>query len=401
MVLSPDNIQKTIGPTEQELRSGYETYVAGLTSGEERRASHILVSAGKDMPSAERDKARVKAQDLLTTVRRMPGSFSDVARKNSTDTGSAPQGGDLDFFKRTAMVKPFADAAFVMKKGDISDVVETEFGFHIIQLTDIKAPKQRLFEEMRPTLEAAVRQQKAGAKFAEVAESFSNDVYEQSDSLKPIAERLKLPLQTAVINRTAAPGASGVLANDKFLTAIFAQDAFEKKRNTRAIDVGANQLVSGRVVEYSAARASTLDEVRPAVIKKLVIEQSAQLAKKEGAAKLAEWAADSAGGNLPAAIVVSRRAPRDQPAQILDAAIRAKPTDKPVFVGVDLPGAGYAVVKVNKALPPEAVAADMQRQQREQYNVSWGTAEDDAYYQVLRERFKAQIKVQRPDAGKL
>ena len=244
-VLDIDTISKSLTISEQDLKSYYDQNVARLSGKEERRASHILITAAKDAPAAERDKAKARAQELLADVRKAPAEFADLAKKNSQDPGSAPSGGDLDFFARGAMVKPFEDAAFAMKKGDISDVVESDFGYHIIQLTDVKEPKQRSFEELRAGIDADLRAQQAQRKFAESAEAFTNGVYEQSDSLKPVAERLKLGIKTAdKLTRTPAQGASGPLANAKFLAALFSDDAVQKKRNTEAIEVGPNQLLS-------------------------------------------------------------------------------------------------------------------------------------------------------------
>src|SRR3989344_4472669 len=171
-----------------------------MAGKEERRASHILINASKDASSADREKAKARATELLAQVRKAPATFADVA-----------------------------------KKGEISDLVETDFGYHVIQLTDIKAPRQPSFEELRPTMEAELKQQQAQRKFAEVAESFTNSVYEQADSLKPVADKLKLKVQTASsLTRTPAPGAVGPLANPKFLEALFSSDSVQNKRNTEA-----------------------------------------------------------------------------------------------------------------------------------------------------------------------
>ena len=192
---------------------------------------------------------------MLDAVKKAPATFAEVAKANSQDPGSAVKGGDLDFFARGAMVKPFEDAAYAMKKGDISALVESDFGFHIIQLTDIKAAKQKSFEEAKPELLEDAKKQQAQKKFAEAAETFTNAVYEQSDSLKPIADKLKLEVKTASnVTRTAAAGATGALANPKFLNAIFSADAIEKKRNTEAFELANKQLVSGRIAQYTAAR---------------------------------------------------------------------------------------------------------------------------------------------------
>ena len=208
------------------------------------------------------------------------------------------------------MVKPFEDAAFSMKKGDISDVVESDFGYHIIRLTDIKAPKQRSFEEMRAGIEADLKTQQAQRKFAESAEAFTNAVYEQADSLKPAADRLKLDIKTASnVARKSPAEKSGPLSSPKLLNALFAADAVQKKRNTEAVETGSNQLVSARITTYSPARTLPLADVRALVREKFVAVRSAELARKDGAARLAAWKvkpADATG----ALVVVSRDQPQ-------------------------------------------------------------------------------------------
>jgi peptidyl-prolyl cis-trans isomerase D len=128
LVLDLDSIKKDITVSEDELRKYYTENEKRYSTPEERRASHILIKAEKSAPAAEREKARAKAEQLLAEVKKAPGSFADVARKNSDDPGSAQRGGDLDFFGRGAMVKPFEDAAFGLKRGEISGVVESDFG---------------------------------------------------------------------------------------------------------------------------------------------------------------------------------------------------------------------------------------------------------------------------------
>ncbi len=295
------------------------------------------------------------------------------------------------------MVKPFEEAVFGMKKGDISDLVESDFGFHIIKLTDIKAPKQPSFEELRAGLESELRVQQAQRKFAEVAESFTNGVYEQSDSLKPIAERLKLEVKTAAnVQRAPAAGATGVLANPKLLAAIFNPDSVDKKRNTEAIETGSSQLTSARVVSYSPARTLPLAEVRAQVRERLVASRSQELAKKEGTDKLAAWQAAPASASFPAAVTVSREPGQPVQGAVLDAALRADPAKLPALVGVDLGAQGYAVVKVSKVLPRNPVNDAVAKQERNQYAQWMANAESQAYYLTLKDRFKVQIKVPTP-----
>ncbi len=399
LVLDLDAVKKSISLNEQDLKSYYEQNVARLSGIEERRASHILIAAAKGGSDAERQKAKARAEELLAQVRKAPESFAEVARKNSQDTGSAPQGGDLDFFARGAMVKPFEDAAFALKKGEISSIVESDFGYHIIKLTDIKAPKQKSFAELRASLEADLKNQQARTRYAEAAEAFANGVYEQSDSLKPVADKLKLEVQSASkVLRQPTPGAKGVLANAKFLEAVFSTETVSNKRNSEAVEIGPSQLAAARITQYTPARTLPLAEVRAAVREHVVNARAADLARQEGEKQLAAWKTSPAEAKLQSAQVVSRDQSQNLPATLLDAVLRVDTARLPVFVGVDLGARGYAIAKVSKRIERSGAAPQVQQQDRAQYTQWWTQAENQAYYQLLQERFKTQIKVARPAA---
>lgn len=398
IVLDMDTVKAGITLNEEDLRTYYKENLGRLAGQEERRASHILINAVKSAPAADRQKARAKAQELLAQVRNAPGSFAELARKESQDPGSASAGGDLGFFGPGAMVKPFEESVFSLKKGDISDVVETDFGFHIIMLTDIKTPPQPSFEELRPSLETELRQQQAQRKFAEVAESFANAVYEQADSLQPVAEKLKLKIQTAAgVTRTPAPGAVGALGNPRFLETLFQPDTLQNKRNTEAVEVGASTLAAGRITTYQPAMTLPMDKALDQVRALYLAEKSAELARQEGQSKLSDWktAPDKATG-LSSAVVVSRDQLQNQPREIITAALHTPLDNLPAWVGVDLGKQGYAVVKINRIVPREAKDDARARMEQEQYLQSWASAEALAYYELLKQRFKAQITVSRP-----
>lgn len=401
--LDLDSVTKSVVINDGDLKTYYEQNLQRLSSAEERRASHILINAPTTAPAAERETAKAKAVQLLAEVTRAPASFADVARKNSEDTGSAARGGDLDFFARGAMVKPFEDAAFSLKKGEISGVVESDFGFHIIQLTDVKSPKARSLEDMRTELESDLKKQQAQKLFAEKAELFSNLVYEQADSLKPVAERLKLDIKTAAqVTRLPAAGAGGALANPKFVSALFSPDAIDQKRNTEAIETAPNTLVSGRIVQYSPARTLPFSEVQPMVRQRWVAQAGADAAKKEGLAKLAAWKAAPASAVLLAPMVISRDQAKQLPAVLIDAVLRSDISGlpaAPVLMGVDLGPQGYAVVKINKVLPRDRQPEPAALQATQQFSQAWTAAETLAYYNALKARFKAEILVARPVAN--
>jgi len=382
------------------LKSYYEQNLQRLSSKEERRASHILITAAKDSPEAEKKAARAKAEELLKLVKAKPASFADVARKNSQDPGSAVKGGDLDFFGRGAMVKAFEDAAFSMKTSDISDLVESEFGYHIIQLTDIKAAKAQSFESMRPSLEADLKKQQAQRKYAELAETFSNTVYEQSDSLKPVADKLKLNIPKATQVARQPPQARSVLSHPGLLQAIFSEASLQKQRNTEAIEVAPSTLVSARVVKHQPAATLPLAEVKEFVKRALTQEKAAEMAKAQGEQRLTALKASTGADNLPNAIVISREKTQRQLPKVVDAVLRADPNKLPSVSGVDLGVQGFAVVRVTKILPPEAENKELMVQAQQQFTQLWGTAETQAYIAQLKTKMKAEILVPKPSVAK-
>jgi peptidyl-prolyl cis-trans isomerase D len=397
VVLDLAAVKKGITLNESDVKAYYDQNAAKLSGPEERKASHILINAPKDAPAAERAKAKARAQELLAQVRKAPATFADVAKKESQDTGSGANGGDLGFFARGAMVKPFEDAAFSMKAGDISDLVESDFGYHIIKLVEIKTPKQRSFEEMRAEIENDLKTQQAQKKYAEAAEAFTNGVYEQSDSLKPIADKLKLEVKTAAnLQRKPLPGATGELANAKLLAAVFSADSIEKNHNTEAVEIGPNQLASAHITKYAPARTQPFAEVHDLVKARWVANRAAEMAKKEGADKLAAWKANGAGAALEPAVVVSRDKTENLPPPVVDAVLRANAATLPAWTGVDLGPQGYVVVKVNKLVPRAAADENAAKMERTRYERAWASAEAEAYYKLLKDRFKAQIKVAEP-----
>ena len=401
VMLDLEAVSASLSLSEDDLRTYYKENLDRLGGKEERRASHILLNATKDMPLAERDKAKARAQELLAQVRKNPSNFAEIAKKESQDSGSAPTGGDLGFFARGAMVKPFEDAAFALNKGDVSDVVESDFGYHIITVTDIKAPKPPSFESVRAKLEEELKQQQAQRKFAEVAEIFTNGVYEQSDSLQPTADKLKLTIHKVEhVSRTPQPGTRGPLGNARFLEALFSNDALENKRNTEAIEMGPSQLVAGRVVTYTPARTLPLTEVHERVRTAYIAQQAAKLAQAEGRARAQEWKAQpNAAKGLSAPVTVARDQLQGLAQAVVDAALQADTSslpDTPVWTGVDLGTNGFAVVKVNRIVARDAGQTAQEAALRPQFQQWLGTAEGVAYYELLKERFKVQIKVQRP-----
>jgi peptidyl-prolyl cis-trans isomerase D len=391
-VLDLETLKKGVVVAEKDLQDYFKANEKRYTAAEERRASHILVKVDASASAADRAKAKAKAEGLLAELKKNPAAFAELARKNSDDPGSAEKGGDLDFFGRGGLAaKPLEDAAFTLKPDALSGIVESEFGYHIVKLTAQRGGQTPSFESLRGELEGEVKTQLAQKRFSEVAGEFTNMVYEQPDSLKPVVEKFKLELRTAQnVARAPGPAASGALANPKFLEALFGNDAIRNKRNTEAVEIAPSTMVSGRVVKYEAAHALPLADVKAQVRTRVIAMQAAAQARKLGQARLAELKAAPATVMSEAAVKVSRAQPGAFAGALLDAVLKAPATALPAYVGVDLGDAGYAVAKIGKVLGRDPAAADAARAQSE-YARAWGEAESQAYYVALKTRFKVEI----------
>jgi peptidyl-prolyl cis-trans isomerase D len=182
------------------------------------------------------------------------------------------------------------------------------------------------------------------------------------------------------------------------LEALFAEESISKRRNTAAIELGNNTLVSARIVNYRAAAVRPFADVKEAVRIQFLLEQAKTLAKAEGEARLNEWKAQPAQAQVGNAMVVSRDQTQGMPQALVDAALRADPAAMPALLGVDLGAQGYALVRVNKVLAREEPTAQQQAQSREQFARLLGNAEAGAYLAHLRSQFKVEILVTKPKA---
>ncbi|GAB3189241.1 SurA N-terminal domain-containing protein [Hydrogenophaga aquatica] len=403
VVLDLDAVSRSIRPSEDELRAYYEQNNASLALQEQRRASHILLTVDAGASAEQKAAVKARAQALLEELKKNPGRFAEVAKANSQDPGSAANGGDLDFFARGAMVKPFEDAVFALEKGQMSGVVETDFGYHIIQLTDVRRPAAQPYQAVRPKLEEDFKRQQAQRRFAEYAEDFSNLVYENSDSLAPAAQKLGLAVRKAEGVLRSGPATSGkdaVLSSPRLLSAVFAEDVLRQKANTEAVETGQNQLVSARVVAHRPAHTLPLDEVKTQVRDRLQQQRARELAVAEGKAKLQAWRDQPNGAALRAPVVISRTNVQGLPVAAVTAALSA-PAGASVaaWTGVELGNEGYMVIRVNRVLDREAPSAEAAAQERSQLGQLWTQAESQAYLLALRAHYKVQVNPKKESSG--
>lgn len=394
VVLSREALAEQTTVTPEEIKAAYEKNAKNYATQEERRASHILIQAPADAPEAEQKAARARIEAILQQVKKNPADFAKLAKENSQDPGSGPKGGDLGFFPRGAMVKPFEDAVFSLKENQVSDVVRSEFGFHIIRLTGIKPGKVRSLEEARDSIAAELKLQAAGRKFAEAAETFSNMVYEQSDSLKPAAEKFKLAIrQTGLFDQVNRTAAGPLASNDKLFSALFSDDALKNKRNTDAVEVAPNTLVAARVLELRPAELRSLESVKAEIEKKLIGEEAARLAQKDGDAKLARLNKGETVALTWSPPQTVLRQPMRGLAPEAQRAIFKAPADKlPAYTGLQLPNGVYVLYRISQVASGVKGEADPRAAaQRAQLAQIAGAEDFNAYLAALRERYGVKI----------
>jgi peptidyl-prolyl cis-trans isomerase D len=381
LVLSAEELAKGESATDTELKEAYERRASQLAVAEQRRASHILV------------KTREEADRIVAEARKAPQRFAELAKKYSQDTGSAENGGDLGMNARGALAgKSLEDEIFRLQNGEIGGPVQSDFGFHVVRLTAIQAGKSASFDEMKNELAAEIARQKGLKKFADGADAFNNLVYEQSDSLKPAAERYKLKIQASGwIARQAAPE-QGVLAHPKLLAALFSPDSIQQRRNTDAVEVAQGVLVAARVAEHQAEAQRPLAEVKADVERRLAQREATELARAEGAAKLAELAkGGDAGLQWGASRTVSRRDAQGLPLPALRKVMAADVAKLPAYAGLDSGEKGYAIYRVTKVIPGEFKAGAQSAGEIAAIDQQTGAEQVDAYIASLRARAKIEI----------
>jgi peptidyl-prolyl cis-trans isomerase D len=387
-----------------------ESFSAQLTvSTDEVRKAYDERFAGK---AKARDEAKKKAEDLLAQVRKAPDRFVELAKAHSDDPGSKDNGGDLGFNARGAMVQAFDNTVFRLRPKEISPLVETEFGYHIIMLEEIrkaegagKSEERRArhillqaqtdvkpFEAMRVELERELRKQKASGEFPKLAEKFTARADQQVDTLKPIADEFKLALSNSDwIPRSGGP-AAGALGNSRMLAALFDVETIKTKRSTEALELNPGIFIVARPVEHRPPAVRALEAARADIIKRLTAQEARSLAQKTGQERLAALQKGTdAGGRWSNTRTLTREAPTGLSRDAARAIFRAETAKLPAYVGLEAPDGGYAIYRIAKTGAGDAV--DEKRLSAAQVNLARTNAQEQfqGFVSGLRENAKIEI----------
>ncbi|MBX9848804.1 MAG: SurA N-terminal domain-containing protein [Rhodocyclaceae bacterium] len=391
VVLSQKEFEQKAQISDAEVKAWYDSHQDSYKQPEERRASHILILAEKDAKPEVVKAAEAKATELLAQIKRNPSDFAKLARQHSQDPGSARDGGDLGVVTRGAMVKQFEDSVFSLKDGEISELVRTDYGFHIIRLSSLKPARIKPLADVKAQITAELKSQSAAKKYAEAAETFTNMVYEQSDSLKPVIDQFGLQTQQSpwLAKGRQVPGLS-----EKLLASLFSDDAIKNKRNTEAVEVAPKTLMAARVIEHKPAALVPFAQVQAEIEKRLKRDESVKLAAKDGEARLAKLnAGESVSANWSASRGVVRAGAEGFAPQSLRAIFSVSSAKLPAYVSATGADGSTVIYRINKvkAYVPGEKDDPRAAQLRQQYEQLASEADFIAWMSNLRDRYKVVI----------
>lgn len=384
VVLSPESY-KNIKASEDDIKTFYEQNLQRFSTPEERRASHILIAVNNEKTDAD---AKKEADEIYKQLQADPSKFAQLAKSKSADPGSARQGGDLGFFQKGMMVPEFDNAVFSGKKGDLVAPVKTQFGYHIIKIVDVKPAQAKPLKEVRGEIEALYQQQAAIRAFAEDAENFSNMVYEQSESLQPVAERFGLKIQTV---KNVTRDFEDQLINPNVIEALYGYDVLEDKRNSNAIEVASNTLLSARVTAHHKQTVKTFDEVKGDIVATLKNQKATEAARAQGSADIAKLLdKKSASGKFGDKTVISRERPGAYAYEVVTAALRPDANKLPTYTGVQTQDGSYFVIEVQSSKKIEASPEQLAMRKAELAQL-YSNPEQAAFISGLETKFGTQI----------
>lgn len=380
---------------EESLRQRYEQERGRYEEPEQRLASHILVAVDDDVDEAA---ARARIEALAAEVNAEGADFAAIARANSADEGSRELGGDLGWVGRGSMVAPFEEALFALEPGQVSGPVQTAFGFHLIQLREVRGGTARPFEDVRADIEREALDGARERAFSALSGELVDALFADPTALRAAAEARGLEVREAgPITRAGAEGVEPAI-----VAAAFQPDLIEGGVSD-PIPLGTNRIALVRVLEHSPAVVRPLDEVRDEALSAFRAERRAERARAaaealkvriEAGESLADIAAE-VGQPVQPFPAINRGSPVPNPAFVAEAFGLPRPREgAPVAIGyATVAPERYALIQVDAARDGDLAdvtdeQVEMLRAQMQQVR---GVADAEAYLASLREGFVIEI----------
>jgi len=251
--ITSDALAENVTVDEAQVKRMYDDYVASASGREERKARHILLQTGDNKAAAKAKIESIK-QEL-----EQGADFADLAKKYSQDSGSASQGGDLGWVALGEMVKPFEQTLFDMKKGTVSDIVETQFGYHLIELDDIRSETIAPLGVKRYEFEEDLKSEAVASMFYDLSERLASTAYENPSSLDAVVSALDLKVKTT--DYFTHSSGEGIAADEKLRNVAFSPAVLEQGSNSDIIEISPKHVVVLRLNDHVNATPIPLDAV--------------------------------------------------------------------------------------------------------------------------------------------
>lgn len=368
--------------SDEEVKQYFQDNKAQFEASQQRRAKHILFLTDSDMTGEQIDEVKQLAESVREKAIKKPKNFDNLAKEFSKDTESAKNGGDLGFFSRGMMVKEFDDVVFDMKVGDISPLVKTQFGFHIINLTDIKG-EEVTFDSVKAQIKGEILYSKAQQIYAEGAEEFANLIYEKSDSLQPAADRFNLSIQES--QWLTLDTATKFFNNEAFAQAVFDPEAIETKTNINAIEVSPNNLISAQVVDFKPSAPRTLDDAKEEIREYLTRVNAQKLLISEGEGMIEGLKNKSEKVEWIDELVIDKVDPQGISKPIVRAIFSMNQNKLPSYEGIYDPATDeYIIIRLNNVISDQVTDNLSKDIYRDEYVSALKKEIDNAYVEDLR-----------------
>ena len=347
IIYSVAGIVPNIKVADDVVKDYFSNNINRYQAAQQRRAKHILFTLRSGMTESETKEIKTSALSVLKKVRKNPKSFNKIAEKYSQDSESAKNGGDLGFFSRGDMTSAFEDQVFKMSKNQIADLVKTEFGYHIVMLTDIKGEEVK-FESVKNKIKGELLFNIALAEYGSNAEDFSNIIYEQSENLQKAANKFDLQIQNS--EWLSFEDAKKFFNNEAFAQAIFDKDAITEKRNIAAIEASPNNLVAARVTDYRPSSPKPFKEVKTTIKDFLVKVESQKLLIGAGIKLIEDVKLNPKAIDWIDQLVIDRVDKKGLSDSLINAIFKIDDSQLPAYSGLYDSKGEYIIIKLNKVV---------------------------------------------------
>ncbi len=395
----------TVPPADEAtLRQRFDKEKSGLGSGGERLVSHILVAVPADATPAQQQAAEAKAKQLAAQAKAPGADFAALAAANSDDGLSKGKGGDLGWVGKGVMEKPFEDAVFAMQGGQVEGPVRTQFGWHVLQVREVKGATEANFDDVRARLATEQADADRERIFNDISTKMVDLVNKNPTALDPAAKAAGLAVKT--LGPFPRGGGPGIAGNRAVQRAAFADSAIQDGLVSDTIEVGPDHVVLLRVTQHTPARELPPAQVRNQIVAAIRVERTQKAAQALADAMVAKLKAGT-----PLAAVAAERglAPTSMPNVQRGAPLPSREATEAYF-SVPAPAAGkvspgsvrlgdgshvvFAVDKVVAGDPAKATAEERAQLQR-QLAQSGGTDDAKAYVSTMRKSMKVQVAEER------